>query len=500
MGDGLVPIADVTTYDGTVFISYARADDVPSPNQKKYPGWITFFWQQLRWDLGNVGLAHANLWRDLYEIDPNEVFTDRIEAALEAAKLMIMILSPNWAQSEWCLKEASYFASLHKDAVEKTVVVKKLELPQGIDLRDEVKNILDNREAYKFFEKDPSGVVNDFYYRGLENQVAYYALVKKIARWIADHMMLSSPPRATRAAFQPKGKAVYLAAPADELRDAWQRLANDLERSGYEVLPAGDRLPDAAQAVEEPVRDALARAVLSVHLLGDSEAMKPDGSGETVVALQLRLARERQSAAGVFARILWAPKWLPDRSKGKRDPFEVVHRFGDLQPGDEVYAEEVTDLSQWLRGRLDREDDKAKPEALSDNGPPSSTPPVRTLLVASAHPDDDDVATLLANRLQSPEIQIRPVVAGDPVVPGEAVVIVPWGNADHSAISSLLTALEPLKPIVLRLPGGDEAAKRRFFCAGIYYEQVDALPPDRKSGRDLLVRLDILPSNGNDHV
>jgi hypothetical protein len=103
------------------------------------------------------------------------------------------------------------------------------------------------------------------------------------------------------------------------------------------------------------------------------------------------------------------------------------------------------------------------------------------------------VATTLANRLQSPEIKCRLFLAGDAIVPGEAVAIVPWGTADQSAISSLLTSLEPLKPILLCLPGGDEAAKRRFFREGVYSEQVDALPPDRKSGRDLLVRLDILP-------
>ena len=69
---------------------------------------------------------------------------------------------------------------------------------------------------------------------------------------------------------------------------------------------------------------------MAVHLLGDGERMKPDGIDETVVRLQLRLARDRQPAAGVFNRILWAPKWLADRSKGKRDPFAVGQRFGGL--------------------------------------------------------------------------------------------------------------------------------------------------------------------------
>ena len=153
-----------------MFISYARADDKQPPFDDTVQGWITFFWQHLRWELTDRGLAHVDLWRDRYEIDPNEQFTKKIEAALNAAKLVIMILSPNWPQSPWCLAEATYFAGLHPDAIEKTILVKKLELPPGIKLPDEVKKILENREGYKFFEKDTSGYVKDFHWRGLQNR------------------------------------------------------------------------------------------------------------------------------------------------------------------------------------------------------------------------------------------------------------------------------------------------------------------------------------------
>ena len=59
-----------------------------------------------------------------------------------------------------------------------------------------------------------------------------------------------------------------------------------------------------------------------------------------------------------------------------------------------------------------------------------------------------------------------------------------------------MTAMEPIKPTILRLPGGDEDAKRRFFRDGVYAETISALPRDRKAARDLLARLDILPAVG----
>jgi hypothetical protein len=283
---------------------------------------------------------------------------------------------------------------------------------------------------------------------------------------------------------------VYLAAPTDELRDAWQRLANDLEGSGYVVLPADARLPDTAGVAEIAIREALVKAELSIHFLGESEGGKPDSSEETFVRLQLRLARER-AASGAFPRVFWAPKWIPGKQDNKRDPFMVVDRFGGLQEGEEVYAEEVTDLSQWLRERL--------------NPPkPQSTFAATRLLVAAAGPEDDDLVATLANRLQCPEITVQPLFAGVPLLQGDvaqfSALLVPWGRADRISIDGLLSVLGPLGPpiTVLALPGDDETAKGRFFRQGVYLERLDALPPDRKAARKLLVRLEIISGRSTD--
>ena len=143
------------------------------------------------------------------------------------------------------------------------------------------------------------------------------------------------------------GRALFVTVTADELRDARQRLVNDLSGAGYTILPEEDRLPDTAVEAERVIRDGLGKAELAVHLLGEHEGVTPSGGSESIVRLQLRLAREHAvAAAGVtFPRLLWAPKWLPDRPQAKRDPFEVVDRFGERQGGEEIYGEEITDLS-----------------------------------------------------------------------------------------------------------------------------------------------------------
>ena len=227
---------------------------------------------------------------------------------------------------------------------------------------------------------------------------------------------------------------------------------------------------------------------MSVHLLGESEGMKPDGSNEGIVRRQLRLAREHAVAVAAFPRILWAPKWLQEHKETKRDAFEVVQRFGTISAGEEVYAEEVTDLSQWLRGRLNQ----TKPERPH---------PAQPLLVAGASADDDDLVSALANRLQSEEIKVKALFADDPTttadVTSPAAAIVPWGKASRASIDALLSSLSARTPrlIVLRLPGGDEGAKRRFFREGTYSEPLDAVPPDRTTAHELLVQIGIVRSD-----
>jgi hypothetical protein len=184
--------------------------------------------------------------------------------------------------------------------------------------------------------------------------------------------------------------------------------------------------------------------------------------------------------------VLWAPKWLPGRPEDKRDPFEVVKKFGGLISGEEVYAEEVTDLSQWLRARL--------------NPPVSPIRAVLRLLVASPAPEDDDLTIILANRLQAESIRVQPMLTGEPPPVGDVdpfpSALVTWGNADRAAIDALLAVLVSFVPriTVLHLPGGDEPAKRRFFRAGVYSESLEVLPPDRRTARELLVRLGIASS------
>ena len=75
------------------------------------------------------------------------------------------------------------------------------------------------------------------------------------------------------------------ASPIDPRRGASALSRRDLLRSGCQVLP--DRpLPLVAADLEDQVREYLGSAQLSVHLVGRSYGIVPEGARESVVQLQ----------------------------------------------------------------------------------------------------------------------------------------------------------------------------------------------------------------------
>ncbi|HZB45151.1 MAG TPA: hypothetical protein VE360_07905, partial [Pyrinomonadaceae bacterium] len=105
-------------------------------------------------------------------------------------------------------------------------------------------------------------------------------------------------------------KFVYLAETATDLAGERERVRDELRQRGYGVLPE-QKLPlEEAAKTEEAVRADLARAVLSVHLVGAKYGLTPEDDGRSVVRIQEELAAEREQADASFVRLLWTPSGL----------------------------------------------------------------------------------------------------------------------------------------------------------------------------------------------
>ena len=118
------------------------------------------------------------------------------------------------------------------------------------------------------------------------------------------------PPRAAPIAAAPP-RRVYLAETTSDLREQREAIRRDLQQHGYTVLP--DRpLPHVVDGRAAAVRDDLAACRMSIHLIGRTYGLVPEGGVQSLVEIQNELAIER-AAPGGFSRLLWIPTGL-DRS------------------------------------------------------------------------------------------------------------------------------------------------------------------------------------------
>lgn len=95
----------------TAFISYAHADDAAWFN------WVTQFRNELERGLGallrGVRLPRFHLSGENGPVAG--VLSDELKKRVEASFAMIIVVHDNYAQSDWCLQELSYFKSLFGD-------------------------------------------------------------------------------------------------------------------------------------------------------------------------------------------------------------------------------------------------------------------------------------------------------------------------------------------------------------------------------------------------
>ena len=311
----------------------------------------------------------------------------------------------------------------------------------------------------------------------------YFEILKSIARSIIKKLDII-PQAAIETCLSASGRTVFLAESARDLRDARHRLVNDFTRAGHAVVPDIDILPDTVAGYEAAIRAPWTKPRWPCSCSVATAVLRRRAARSRIPDLQLRLARKRRT----LPRVFWAPKWLPGHPNTKRDPFEVASRFGGLKASEELFGEEVTDLSKWLRDRLD-----PKAQLATTGAAPG------LVLIAAADTADAAAAVHLARLLQGVGPRILPVGPEDllPTVEesGPPRVLVLWGAAEAAAVDACLNGLPAAPaPICLLLSGGDETAKSRFFREGVVAQKLQSLPDDPKSAWSLLEQMEILPS------
>lgn len=259
------------------------------------------------------------------------MFSDSIVARLPNVAVLLSVLTPAYRNSEWCKRELQEFfrASAATGGVrvaDKMRVFKVVKTPVP---REDEPTELQPVLGYEFYTMDPETHRTRQLVATPEVHSLYWTRLDDLANDIAD--LITSLEREARhpQPDEPTPGAVYLAEASYDLKERRDTIRRDLQSHGYTVVP--DRpLPGFGPDYISEVRAHLARCRLSVHMVGRSYGSVPDGSTDSVVALQHELAIER-AALGNFRRLIWMPPDLSTDDERQRQFIDQLETDSRVQ-------------------------------------------------------------------------------------------------------------------------------------------------------------------------
>ncbi|HEV7473457.1 MAG TPA: toll/interleukin-1 receptor domain-containing protein, partial [Pyrinomonadaceae bacterium] len=317
--------------------------------------------------LGEALGYEPKIWRDP-RLPGNAYFADVLEERIQQTAVVISILSPGYIQSDWCLGELREFCRLADRSgglrvadrmrvfkVVKTHVERELHPPE-----------FQQQLGYEFYEIDkatqrPVAFGQEL---GRSRDQRYWSKLDDLA-WDVKQVLSIINPRAKIPAqgsvFSRALGAVYLAQTTRDLSGERDQIKRELQNRGYDILPETE-LPFISPNYEQAVRECVGRAKLSVHLIGGSYGIVPEGAGNrSIVRLQNEIAAERNRHQA-FSRLLWMPVGLTPREEVQAQFIEHLRTDATTQQGAELLQTPLEELKNVIQLRLSSNGVAAKAE------------------------------------------------------------------------------------------------------------------------------------------
>ncbi len=317
-------MAYIPGFEYDIFVSYAHVDNAPLEDEED--GWVTKLHASLMALIPQkIGRADGfSIWRDL-KLGGNDEFADTLDAAFRRSALMLTILTPSYLASTWCLKELDGFRSQPHPMFgprvgDKNRVFKVMPSPDVP--AEEHPTSLKGSLGYQFYEINRMKMTEERFRRTTQQDPdqRYWLRLDDLARDIANLLKkmrrIVTGEESTSITDGPSGPVVYLAEVTDDLIDQRDEIKRALEQQQVKVLPEVELLQSAPASVEA-ARLALARAQLSVHLLGQYYGRKPAGEERSFIHLQYLEALE-ESKRRSLPRLSWLQKDFDFESANER--------------------------------------------------------------------------------------------------------------------------------------------------------------------------------------
>lgn len=393
-------------FETDAFISYAHLDNAELIEGRK--GWVANLHRALEVRVGQLLGKEPHIWRDP-KLSGNDFFAETLVERLNRVAALVPVVSPRYVRSEWTLRELSEFckAAEQQGGVrfrEKGRIFKVVKTPIPPEMYPpELKSLL----GYEFFTVHPeTGRVRELdEIFGPEAQREFWIKLDDLAHDIC--RLLEEVDGAQSRGAQTDGSTVFVAETTSDLREQREAIKRDLQQHGHTVLPAG-ALPWVASELKTSVRQDLTRCGMSIHLVGKSFSLVPEGCEESLVEIQNELAIERAGTGG-FSRLMWIPAGLDVQDERQRRVIQQVRMDPRLHEGADLLETSLEDLRTIYQDRLKRRSKAETPEKPAD-----LTANVRRLLYLIYDQRDAEAMPSCMDFLFKEGIEVvRPVFEGD---------------------------------------------------------------------------------------
>jgi len=399
-------------------------------------GWITRFHDALQRVLSMRIARKVDIWRDA-KLQGNDVFSDEIFAQLQNTAAMVAIVSPRYVESTWCRDEVTEFCRRAEASVglvlgNKARVLKVTKLP--VRRHDPLPAVMQQTLGVDFYEYDAQEVAFELDPAfGPDKLLKFNVKVVHVAeqiRQLLEHIDDAAQAGAAIPAAIPEngvrtpppaagGPVIYLAECSYDLRDTRQLLLTELQMRGCTVLPEHE-LPRKEDEYMREAGELLARAALSIHLVGGQFGAVPDGPGErSVTMLQNDIAAARSRDQGL-PRLVWLPRGRTVTDQKQEAFVEALQRDLATQLGADLITGDVEALQAGVASMLQ---DVATKAAASVAVPTEETESAQLLLYLIFDARDRDARTTpdVRRYFASAGVEVvTPVFSGDATTLREA--------------------------------------------------------------------------------
>jgi hypothetical protein len=322
-------MAYVPGYSNDVFLSYAHGDD---------PAWIQAFEQALsRAVRGRLG-HEISIWQDLKRLRVGNDWQAEISEAISKTAAFVAVLSPSYQTSDWCSRELRAFIGPRGalDDIKAGDIYRLLKI---------VKIPWENKDHEAFFPR----LQHVSFFRAVDGPQEYFEYPLASDAFLACLQETAAAIAALLRGMRRSLQMVYVASPADDVVDAWNRVRTQLADDRYDVRPDG-RL-NAGFDDKIILRD-MEKAVLTVHLLGSAY----DAFAERQIALASEAGRRQ---------LIWFAKGTDQEDQVDPQQWKLLEsiRKKEGQPSMDWFPGTVQEMITQVQSALRPRSTPALPDA-----------------------------------------------------------------------------------------------------------------------------------------